>query len=85
MQFCWIERFAFRYVNVVAAHHNPPNTVYVSNIRAIRAATPTFSVAQLRTDLATITQRYANDTVFETSLINKLDYRQSAQRRLIKH
>jgi hypothetical protein len=80
-----LERFAFRYVSVVAAHHNPPNTVYANNTRSIRANPPTFSVAQLRTELADIVQKYAGDSVFESSLFSKLDYRQSNQRRLIKH
>lgn len=80
-----VERFAFRYVNVVAAHHNPPNTVYANSTKAIRANPSTFSVVQLRQDLAGIVQRYAGDAVFESSLFNKLDYTQSNQRRLIKH
>lgn len=80
-----LERFAFRYVNVVAAHHNPPNTVYANSVRTLRSSPPTFTVADLHADLGTITQRYASDNVFESSLFNKLDYRQSTQRRLIKH
>jgi hypothetical protein len=80
-----LERFAFRYVSIVGGHHNPPNTAYGNIIKSLRANPAAFSSNVLAVELRNLVQVYAADTVFETNLFNKLDYRQIPQRRLIKH
>ena len=82
-----IERFSFRYINIVGAHAGRISTVYHSHAKQIRQAPREYKVDTLRNDLRQIQKEHASDDAFEASLEQKLSYQanSSSRKMIIRH
>ena len=78
-----IERFSFRYINIVGAHAGRISTVYHSHAKQIRQAPRGYKVDTLRSDLRQIQEEHAPDDAFEASLEQKLSYQDNSSRKMI--
>ncbi|WP_282158723.1 DUF262 domain-containing protein [Shimia thalassica] len=64
-----VERFAFRYGVVVRAPFHALEPVFANHIQALRANPEGFRIADLRVDLAKLTEAYASDDLFRERLL----------------
>lgn len=80
-----IDRVAFRYVTVVRAHPSSLMNVYYDHCRKIRNNPNSYVVDTLLDDLRALMERRAPDTLFETSLQERLVYGDTSANKAIRH
>jgi hypothetical protein len=81
-----IERFVFRYITIVRAHPGPIYVPYYSEAKAIRDDVTRYSISTLKGKLSGLLNSRANDTLFESNLLAKLEYSDNnARNREIRH
>lgn len=79
-----IERFVFRYINIVGGHPGKLANIYYSHAKEIRKNPTKYKLKLLKKDLLELQERDASDSLFEANLALKMAYNRSSGR-LIKH
>lgn len=82
----FLERFVFRYVNIIGAHPSPIYAPYYAESVAIRSTPKTYSPDSLRKKLRDLLRARAPDDLFSDALVLRMQYSDdSARNRLIRH
>lgn len=81
-----LERFSFRYINIVGAHGGRIATVYHSHAKQIRQSLNNYKIDTLINELQQLQDVHAPDDTFESLLEQKLSYQGNSSRKmLIRH
>lgn len=82
----WLERFVFRYINMVGAHPTPLEERYYKYAMMMRSQCGSFKLSDFKSELRTMGLTSASDDLFKATLLGpKLNYSHSSQRKLIKY
>ncbi len=72
-----LDRFVFRYINMVGAHPGSLGSIYYKQAVAIKQSGSSYHMTDLQTELIKLQNTNAVDKLFEEAMRQKLNYKQS--------